>query len=426
MTWIDRLKPAAWRSPNGNRVEFQFEDVARTVEKNTAGYTFPDAEGTLVQDLGRAGRRYPLRVFFSGPDYDLQADAFEAVLLEQGVGVLEHPRYGSVDCVPFGEITQRDDLKTRANQAVIEVTFWATIGTAYPTAQTDAVQEPAAALDAFRAAQAQEFEDATRLDTQSEIVALRNTWNGWLDSVSETLEPVAQTVQTVEDEFNAINDSINRGLDVLIGEPLTLAFQTMLLIGAPARATNLISDRLDAYTDLAASIIEPITPTRGAQAANDLQAGIVFARAAVAGSVAATMSSATDARAEGGYDTQPQAIAAAEALLEQMDVVTAWSDEQVDALDGTSLTGRPVVDRGQAYAALYEAVSLAAGELVRLAFNLRKERRVVLTRPRSVIDVCAEYYGAVDEQLDFFINTNSLTGSEILELPRGKTVLIYG
>lgn len=441
MPWQDRLREAAYRSPNGTRTVFTFQDVSRVAEKKTSAFDFPDADGTLVQDLGRKGRRYPLRVIFAGNDHDLEADAFEQTLLERGAGVLEHPRYGQVDVVPFGEITQRDDLKTRANQTVIEVVFWATIGTAYPTGQADGAAQALAAVDQYQAAASEALEDALEVDTQFEEVTFRDQWDGFLDNVESALAEVAEVQEDVARQFKDINDSINRGIDVLVAEPLTLAFQTIALIKAPARAAAQIEARLNAYGDLASSIVngsasrigtgsagtpQVIAPTNDNRAANELASREVFAQGAVAGSVTATMTAAQSPEDEGGYDTQPQAIAAAEQLLAQFEQVTDWADNNYRALDGTNIEARPVVDTGAAYQQLQEAVALAAGELVRLAFNLKQERRIVLDRARSLYDFVGEYYGDIDANLDFFINTNELTGSEILELPKGRTVVVYG
>ncbi len=441
MSWQDRLREAAYRSPNGTRTVFTFQDVSRVVEKKTSAFDFPDADGTLVQDLGRKGRRYPLRVIFSGDDHDLEADAFEQTLLERGAGVLEHPRYGQVDVVPFGEITQRDDLKTRANQTVIEVVFWATIGTAYPTGQTDGAAEALAAVTAYTAAASEQLEGALQIDTQFEEVTFRDQWDGFLDNVESALAEVAEVQEDITRQFNDINDSINRGLDVLIAEPLTLAFQTLALIKAPARAAAQIEARLNAYGDLASSIVnggsnrigtgsagtpQTVQPTNDSRAANELASREVFAQGAIAGSVTAAMTSAQSPEGEGGYSTQPQAIAAAEQLLEQFEQVTDWADQNYRALDGTGIEALPVVDTGAGYQQLHKAVSLAAGVLVQLAFNLRQERRITLDRPRSLYDLVGEYYGDIDANLDFFINTNDLTGSEILELPKGRTVVVYG
>ena len=218
---------------------------------------------------------------------------------------------------------------------------------------------------------------------------------------------------------------------------MTLAFQTLALIKAPARALTQIEARLNAYGDLADSIVnggstrigtgaagtpQTVQPTNDSRAANELASRLVFAQGAVAGSVTSTMLTVQG----NGYDTQPQAIAAAEQLLAQMESVTDWSDQNYRALDGTGIDNRPVVDTGAGYQQLQEAVALAAGELINASFNLKRERRIVLDRARSMFDFVGEYYGDIDANLDFFINSNELTGSEILELPKGRTVLVYG
>jgi len=84
-----------------------------------------------------------------------------------------------------------------------------------------------------------------------------------------------------------------------------------------------------------------------------------------------------------------------------------------------------VIDTGAGYQALQSAAALVSGYLVETSFSLATERNIVMTEPRTIIDLAAEIYGAVDERLDFLINTNSLTGSEILELPRGRVIRYY-
>jgi len=64
---------------------------------------------------------------------------------------------------------------------------------------------------------------------------------------------------------------------------------------------------------------------------------------------------------------------------------------------------------------------------VKVSFSLVPERSIVLDRPRTIIDLCAQLYPRdnLDEKLDFLINTNDLSGDELLELPRGRKILYY-
>ncbi|ARB06257.1 hypothetical protein SppYZU01_20 [Shewanella phage SppYZU01] len=413
MAWNDRIREAAYTSPSGARTVFGYEDVSRSVEKKTTGFEFPDADGTYVQDLGHSGRRYPLRVIFWGENYDQEADAFELALLERGTGRLEHPIYGTVDVVPFGSIKRRDDLKTAANQAIVEVTFWETIGLIYPSAQSDPASAVLSAVDEYNAAASQQFQDVTSLGTAVETATFKGDYQALLDSAQSGLQSVADAQDNVRQQFNAIVDSINQGIDILVAQPLTLAFQTTQLIQAPARALTSIGARLDAYSNLAASLITGpsavLQPGNDSRESNQFHANDLYASSYVTGSVVSVVNNR--------FATKTEALEAADAILEQFQDVTDWRDNNFEAL--------AEVDTGEAYQKLQEAVALTAGFLVEISFTLKQERRIVLDRARTIIDLAAELYGSVDDQLDFLINSSSLTGSEILELPKGREIVYY-
>jgi len=405
MSWVDRLREAAYTSPSGVRTVFSYENVKRAVTKKTSSFEFPDADGTYVQDFGAGGRRYPVRVFLWGADYDIAAAAFEESLIERGVGRLEHPIYGTVDVIPFGEIVRRDDLKTAANQAVIEVTFWESTGVAYPTADKDPASAVLGAVDGFNTAIATEFAETPGVDVATQQALIKSQFERALAAVDTALAPVAAVEDAVSAQFTAIYDSITLGIDVLIDEPLTLGFQTVLLIEAPARAAAAISDRLAAY----AGLLESLTSGHGAAGVPEFKTTDLFASTQVAAEVVAVVNST--------FLTQGGAITAAEKILGQFEAFVSWRDDTARAL--------AVVDTGEAYQQLQDAVALAAGYLVELSFTLKQERAITLTRPRTVIDLAAELYGEVDGKLDFLITSNNLTGDEIIELPRGRRIVYY-
>jgi prophage DNA circulation protein len=412
MPWTTRLREAALTSPGGTRLTFNFENVSQTVEKKTTAFEFPDADGTFVQELGRSGRRYPLRAIFWGGDYDLEAEAFDSILLERGTFKLEHPLYGTVDVVPFGRITRRDDLKTAANQAIIEVTFWETIGLLFPAAQADPGSSVLSAVDEFNAAISGAYADLLGLDTAIERVTLENDYLRVLGAAQEELQGIADTQDDVRTQFNAIVDSVNAGIDILISDPLTLAFQTTQLIQAPARALTAIEARLSAYGRLTTGIIggEGVaTPGLDSRDSNAFHTADLYASTGVTGSVVSVVNNQ--------FITKTEALAAAETILTQLTAVTNWRDVNFESLEE--------IDTGEAYQQLQEAVALAAGFLVEISFSLKQERSVILSRARTIIDLAAELYGSVDDQLDFLISSNNLSGSEILELPKGREIVYY-
>lgn len=413
MAWSNRIAEAAYTSPSGERMTYSFENVSVAVDKKTAAFNFPDAEGTYIQDLGSTGRRYPLRIIFWGDDYDLQANKFEALLLEVGTGRLEHPKYGVKDVVPFGTILRRDDLKTAANQAIIEVTFWETIGLVYPTSQADPASELTTSVDEFNTAFSEEYEEVIDVDSAVERVSLKDKYQSLLDKAEAGLQPIADTQAAVKAQFDGIVDSVNQGIDTLVSDPLTLAFQTTLLIQAPARAWANITARLSAYRDLANSIISGdgavVSPGVDSRNSNEFHTNDLYASTAVTGSILSVVNNQ--------FSTKPEAIAAAESILTQLEEVENWREENFASLES--------VDSGAAYQQLQEAVAIAAGFLVQISFSLKQERSLILDRDRTIIDLVAELYGSIDDRLDFFITSNDLSGSEILELERGRTVVYY-
>ena len=413
MSWNDRIIEARYTAPSGEFIIFNYENVRKAFDKKTTAFNFPDADGTFIQDMGHSGRRYPLRVFFWGDDYDLEAAFFERLLQERGTGKLEHPVYGTVDVVPFGTVTQRDDLKTAANQAVVEVSFWETIGLVYPASQTDPASEVLTAVNEYNDAAATEFEDVTSLDSAVEQSAFIAGYESLLDNVQNGLQAIADVQADVQSQFNAINDSINNSIDILVSQPLNLAFQTTLLIQSPARAITNISARLNAYNDLADSILSgdgaSVSTTNNARESNAFHAKDLYASTYVTGSVLSVVNNT--------FNTKNEALEAAEAVLVQLDNLIEWRD--------TEFTTLSEIDTGAAYQQLQEAVALTAGFLVEISFSLKQERRLILDRDRTIIDLVGELYGSIDDQLDFFITSNDLSGSEILELPKGREIVYY-
>ena len=419
MAWQDRIQEAAYTPPSGARIVFNYENVSKSIEKKTTGFEFPDADGTFVQDLGRSGRRYPLRVIFSGSDYDQDSNSFEAALIERGVGKLEHPIYGTIDVVPFGKITRRDDLKTAANQAIIEVTFWETIGLTYPVTQTDPGSSAVLAVEDYNTAASIAFAEDVSLDSTVDQVVFENTYLSLSDQVATVLQPIVDTQDNVKSKFEAIKASIDRSIDILIGEPITLALQTIQLIQTPARALTAISARLQAYGNLIDFIItgdKAIAPAmNNSEVYNDFYTRDLYNSTYVTGSILSSINNT--------FFTKPEALEAAELILSQMASITQWRDDNYQSLN--SVEGRYAIDTGDAYQKLQEAVAITAGFLVEISFNLKQERRIILDRDRTIIDLTAELYGEIDNKLDFLIDSNNLSGSEILEIPRGREIVYY-
>lgn len=420
MSWEDRARRGAYTSPSGVRIEFDFVQVSRETPKRTTAFEFPGLDGAYVQDNGFGARQYPLQCYFSGPDCDLEATQFEAALLERGVGRLEHPLYGTFDVVPYEAVARRDDLVSSANQAIVEVTFWTSIRELYPSSGVSSVNEIVALSDGFAMAAATQFEGAADLSSVVLQEDLGANYGGILQAVGGTLTAVATGTASTQARFNAARQAAISGTDALITSPLTLGFQMAELIALPARDARDFAAMADGYSALldnlltsAAALPWLLSVPAGSRAEKSRANAFLCTDLAVSSVVMALGVAGLSAT----YQTRGEAVQAADVILGAFDTVAAWREAGFDTIG--------VVDTGESYAALRELTASVAGFLLNLSFSLLAERRAVLSRPRALLELCAELYGSVDDRLDLLIASNNILPGEILELPRGRTVIWY-
>lgn len=413
MGWQERLRQAAYTSPSGLVENFDYEDVSKSFDKKTTVFNFPDGNNTHVQDLGNTTRRIPLNIIFWGDSYDQKAARFEEMIQEKGVGRLEHPVYGVVSVVPSGTVKRVDRLKTAANQTVITIEFIEISDAVFPAPGLAPEDQINTAVKEYNTAAAAQYENATDLTGTVEQASLRATVELLVGQVKGALQTVADTTEAVRQQFNAVESAIQQSITTAVGEPLSLAFQSAILIQAPARANTLIADRLSAYNDLFLSLTTGpdaiAVPGLDSDNSNKYHTRDLYASTYVTGSILSVVNHQ--------FQTKPEATAAATAILDQIDALIEWRDDNFDSL--------AQVDTGEAYQQLIEAAALAAGYLVEISFDLQQERKIVTESRHTPIDLVAELYGEVDGKLDFFINSNNLTGSEILEIPAGREIVYY-
>jgi len=415
MTWQANLRQAAYISPSGIRSVFHYENVSLEFDKKTSGFDFPVFNGTQVQDQGRSGRRYPLRCFFWGDDYLADSLQFENTLEERGIGRLEHPLYGKINVVPFGSIGRRDDLKTAANQSVIEITFWETIVDLFGGSIRDLKNSIIESNANFNNAAAGQFESEVDIRRVFEREAFKGFHRSLFDAATNLLKDFAGTDSKISTQFKQVGDSVRSDLESENELDLSiLATQTNIYTQLPAKASTIeIQDRLNNYLELITPLIDPDTikdPGLDNKISNDFHSRDLF--------IASYISAMSLSTINYIFQTKPQALNAADQILTIFNLWVNWRDDNYKILNK--------IDTGSLYSALQENITVTLQYLVTISFSLQTERTLILTKPRSIIDLIAELYkDEVDTYIDFFLQSNNLTGSEILELPAGKKIVYY-
>jgi len=405
--WLTRTKESAYTSPvSKERLEFKYADLTMEMQKKTTIFEFPESLGTYVQDLGITGGKYPCMCYFSGANCDFNADMFMGLLAETGAGVLEHPIYGAINVTPVGTIKREDPRASGGGVVRISVTFVETIGTAYPSGEIDVQSSVSAGIANWTAVSAADYGEKVKAPDEYKREGLANWINGQVDKLNGYLSPAYDTFEDVQKGYNAIEDSLLRGMDTLVGKPATLAFQLALLVQAPGRSLSLLSTKLVGYVNVLTSAFDM---TVDYFSDNDFLSDKII--------VGASFTGMCDSAMGGGFNTQEEAIEYADTLATKFEEYTEWNDNQ--------LASRGLSDSTEAYRALQTIVALTIGNVIQSSFNLKRRFEIELDRDRNIIELEAELYGTIDENLNFLIDSNALVGKELIIVPKGRRIVYY-
>lgn len=411
MSWEDRIQVAAYTAPSGNRFEFLYENVSLEVDKKTVVYTFPEKDGAYIQDLGRAGRRFPFTLMFSGENYDQISDSFLSALEEKGAGKLEHPIYGDRVVVPTGSITRRDDLTTASNQAIFSVSFSETIEEiTFPLSAETATAEINNTAQSFQENTAEETAGAIKLDNANEGAALSIVADDSVGVIDGFLKDLAAKTASTKSAFDTVKKAYEENVKNVIDDAAGVIEQAILLTRIASQAKTFITDQFNSYSLMINDLVASVGIADGS---NNPGNKYLYTNSIV--------SAALTALCEGSListiNSRPEAVTTSEAILDLYDKITEWQDENITALG--------LVDTGISFSDLTSVMSQTAIFLVNESFSLPIERREVLQNDRNIIEYLSSVGLDVETDLDFFIQVNELTADTIEILPAGIEVLYY-
>lgn len=446
MGWTEDIGVAAYTSPGGRRMEFNYEaKVERRTPLKTAENTFPDVDGAEVQSLGLGGRKFPMEAIFSGADCFALADEFEALLCEAGYGILEHPVYGKYTVVPTGDISREDDLVDGLNESRVKITFSETIASRpLPESMVSAEDALSGAMDEYEAAAASAFAGTINADSVDNELQLQEVLQKQTDALFKGTEALAgksgdaQEKQSILQKIKNAKTTVSQWtgkIDAIAANAQEIATVVVKTARMPSEIAIDAAAKIEGYSSAISDIIGNVKkdPVGAAAVANQFAATSTALGALVAsmgyGVAKAAADAGTDApggadattetaASSGGFVSRASVLAAADAVVEQFEIYKNYVDGQVEK--------NAFVDTGESYEALLDVVVSAVQVMQSAAFELPLARTVRLGRDRQVIELLAELYGAdCFSRLDQFITDNELTADEIVLIPMGREVVYY-
>jgi len=419
--FLSRLRAGRFTSPDGVESSFLFNDLSRTREKNASAHQIADSNSTILQDLGSSLHVFSLDVYFVGENCDIEADAFYDSLFEHytpdAPGILNHPRWGDRNVIPFGSPAQNERYTTEGGISRVTVEFRETTSV---KASTSA--EPTAADVADDTKQAKE----TFLDRAKKIAAsgtkaynkFRAVVRDKVATVKNAIDSVTGLADDVRAEVDAIHNGILESL-ALGAAPAVVLSQVDALIESVASIPQDTVNLATSLYDMTIAAIDSFgVNVSGAKTSDDVKdIGATYqaiATSCIAYSAVASL--AVD------YTTRDQVGAAIDSLVDLHGQYVDMISTMANAWTGTvSEVFTPDMDiEALVHGIIFDTASI----LLSRAFSLKSRRMYVLTAPSDPATECWTHYGTMDE-LAFFCSTNCVIGNEFIELPAGRTIVVY-
>ncbi len=419
MTYLDRIqKQITLISPSGQVFNAKWSGDARSGEKQLGIFKTPGVKGIKTQDLEIGAIDYPLTFFFDGPDNDLISNDFMTACAELGEWTVEHPVHGSkvlqivsfseaVQPISSGNVTQFTTVWFEATEdsGTISAAQFASL----TKAQVSVLNETAT----------EQLNDVVSLDTADKAGKFRTSVNNTVKAFDNTLKPITDTVSEVQAQAS----SIKRGIDVAIAETpidvIGVAGQIQALIGLPNLVVTDITSKIDTYRRFIDFIFND-SPTVPSQSGINTVAVMEVSQTAALGSISvASVSTGLDSR-QSVIDNLNANIDLFKTVIEGLDDVQEVYSEQ--------LLSRSYFSQSQSFSDAARMVGLTLAYLIKSAFDLSVEKRIILTKEENPVMVAMREYGGPgdgDENINLFYSSNGLTGQETLLMPVGKEVVVY-
>jgi len=436
MTLLDQIKdilengPNDWKSrlretieltsPDGATFTAKWQSGPRDFDKKLGIFAYPKVRGNIVQDLDVDSTKYKLNLFFEGADHDKTAQQFFESCKGRGTWEVIHPVHGFME-LQLVSVRESNDPVGSANITPFE-TQW--IEPIDPTTLITAAELKALIdekIDDLNTNAAQQFADNLNQDVEAFTRAIESATTKATTILEVTTKPLYDSIDALDNAITAIQQSIN---DVKTQTTIltdSLAGQLQQLTQLPSLGIGDGQSKGRVYSDLvdSANQVLPVT-VRQPEIARNEAAVAELTMVAALGAIAkvATVSELV---------TRSQALELAQLLGDIFTNVTDYLDASQTDFQSEDLVNQ-YFSQSQTFLSAADLIATASKYLLTLAPSLQIEKRILLDRPRTPIEITITEYGSLgedDENFDLFIETNGLKGNDILLLDRGTEVVVY-
>jgi hypothetical protein len=403
-----KIHVGSWR---GNNIES---------EKKFARIEYPDVNGGSVQDLGLKIQDYPIDVWFSGEFHDIEARDFEFDWTEKGPWQVKHPVDGLLTLQPIS--ISRDAQPVESGNATLCKTKWIKAGAPgevgeFPLVDTSIASAAATATDKI-------FFDPDVQDTPIPPSDEISRFIRVTKSILGVTKKILKTTAFINNKYRAIISEKIDAVDNLLNQPFVTsnivlsAINEILLI--PATIVTTVASKIRLYKTLGDQYraIE-ITLANYGEITEYLARDFDSLEVSV-------LSSMCLSTTVGDVLSREQAIEIASGIADERSLYIDHNDFIASHFDSR-------FSRDNYYGNIrgFEPMNNLVGATIGYVMDenyTQTVKKIVFIESTTATDYFAiENYPDLDpdESYQFFVDTNDLTGEEIVQLPTGKEVVVY-
>lgn len=408
--YLDSLRKLNYTSAEFD--EFQdiaFEELSRETSKKAVITELPQQNEPDWQDLGQNAIEFSFNLYFYGDEYQDEADAFWDALSQKGVGQLQHPRWGDLVVLPT-TVSQKERFVDGMKCAEISVKFirvkdvqkgW----TGFPVSVIGEVASLVREIEVEAKQYSAIIKDLFSGSTLAEIEKSKQAISNSLTSIRNEILPFTAENPTIAEKLEKGIADLERNLDTIINDPVSLLQSYLDLVRLPARVDTLVKRKIKAFENLYTDTTE-----------------IETASAAEASTLALIQSAIVVGAAEG---STVGTIKTREDVAESLSNFTALSEGFFqEASENLNLYGASFTLDHDTLESLYSISARTKKILQGKAFDLALEKIVTLDRYSTLITFVNEVYGNLD-YLQEFIDQNQPEGEEFFLLSPGRELRYF-
>jgi len=419
MSYIDDLRPGSFVSPSGTEHFFKFDNLTRSKGKKASISEILDSNESVAQDQGNTSVSFPMDIYFTGENYHLEADFFWQALSERyspdNPGILKHPRWGDVTVMPMS-FSQAESFVSGAQVGKFSIEFRQTFRIEYPTTDLNTRIEALRNIDKMKKAT-----DVDRLKKDaSRFAKLKTKIGNAVNVISDSLKAIVETQEAAIAQFEEIQASIDSVIDDIAGNLFNIVAATQTLMLLPSRIVDDTLAKLNGYYDMITGLINTFYDEEEGVSEDKLNNAIMLEILCGMGA-AATSQAALFTE----YATKSDSADGLAIVEDAYNIVNEAIENSLQLAKSDVLEDTYIVDHN--YLSYMQTIIKAVNLIILIqSFDLKIEKKLILSESTDLITLCAKYYNSVDnDTIDFFLETNPLIKDEFIEIPPGREVIFY-